>query len=77
MQKEQLKKPCPLCQGKLTALNYMNNYYTKQLEKLSLAPGQSLALQIRDSKGQTNWLDLNNESAQAIIDFLSNNFLDN
>ncbi len=55
----------------------MYNYYTKQLEKLSLKSGQVLALQIRDEKNQTKWLDLNNESAQAIINFLSNNFLDN
>ena len=53
------------------------DYYKKQLDKLSLKPGESLALQIRDEKNATKWLDLNNESAQAIINFLSNNFLDN
>lgn len=53
------------------------NYYTRQLEKLSLKPGEVLAMQIRDEKNATKWMDLNNESAQAIINFLSNNFLDN
>lgn len=55
----------------------MHNYYIKQLEKLSLKSGQVLAIQIRDEKNQTNWIDINNESAQDIINFLSNNFLDN
>ena len=53
------------------------NYYKRQLDKLSLKPGETLAIKIRDEKDETKWLDLNNESAQAIIDFLSNNFLDN
>lgn len=53
------------------------NYYEKQLASLSLAPGQALAIQIRDEKTQTKWLDINNESAQAVINFLSNNFIDN
>ena len=53
------------------------NYYEKQLDALNIQPGENLAIQITNGEKQTKWLTLGNESAQAIINFLSNNFIDN
>ena len=46
----------------------MENYYKTQLKKLS---DTNLKIKIISDNGDTNFMDLNNESAKEIIEFLT------
>jgi hypothetical protein len=51
----------------------MQNYYKSELKKLDTS-GRDMKIKITGENGQTNWLNLNTESAPIIADWLLVNF---
>ena len=53
----------------------MSNYYKNQLQKVNTPDLHGYKVKIRGGYSETFWLDLNKESAQAIIEWLTKNYL--
>jgi hypothetical protein len=54
----------------------LNNYYRSQLEKIG-NPHVGYAPQVKinsPENGQTNWMALNDESAQELVNWLNENY---
>lgn len=52
----------------------LNKYYSQQLEKVS-EPHYKAKIQITQTSGaKTNWLDLNDESANALVKYLKEHY---
>jgi len=54
------------------------NYYERELSVINTHSHYSPKIKLRnvdnDEPAETKWIDLNKESAQAIVDFLKKNF---
>lgn len=53
----------------------MANYYNDQLKKIVLNPQYYPTVKIITESAETNWMAINPESAQSLVDWLTANFL--
>jgi hypothetical protein len=52
----------------------MSNYYKDQLNRVDTKGDYDPSFQIKSEKGDTKWMGLNKESAQALREWLDENY---